>query len=425
MTTNIAEQFIKSITKNYNFSHDQEAAFLDIIEGGNVLLSGSAGSGKSYLLSAIKDFYKDKIALTSTTGISSLNVGGRTLHSFFGIYKLDKFDFEKTINKIVEKSGKEIRRLKAIVIEECSMLDSFVFTLVDYAMRQIMNINVPFGGKQIILVGDFMQLPPVDCLTQIFECDSFLNGNFKIHYLTSNHRQDVNSEFYKILQECRYNKLSRQSLMTLRSRETDNPPHDILHLYATNKENDSWNTKMFNKLSGKIKNYLSDDYVAHSAYAKYLDNGCLAERELKLKNNARVILLRNLDFERGLVNGSCGYVRDMQKNQVVVEFDNGEMQTIKPAVWEWTQRDEVVASRKQIPLKLAYSITVHKSQGMTLDRAYIDLTKIFAEGQAYVALSRLRTLDGLYLKGVKSTSFRTNVKARQFYEQIENELKER
>ena len=201
--------------------------------------------------------------------------------------------------------------------------------------------------------------------------------------------------------------------MTLRSRETNNPPHDILHLYATNKENDSWNNKMFNKLSGKIKTYLSDDFVAHSAYAKYLDNGCLAERELKLKNNARVILLRNLDFERGLVNGSCGYVRDMQKNQVVVEFDNGEMQTIKPAVWEWTHRDEVIASRKQIPLKLAYSITVHKSQGMTLDRAYIDLTKIFAEGQAYVALSRLRTLDGLYLKGVKSTSFRTNVKAKR------------
>jgi ATP-dependent exoDNAse (exonuclease V) alpha subunit len=305
------------------------------------------------------------------------------------------------------------------------MLDSFVFTLVDYAMRQTMNTDIPFGGKQIILVGDFMQLPPVECLTQIFECDSFLNGNFKTHYLTSNHRQDVNSDFYKILQECRYNRLSRQSLSILKSRETNNPPHDILHIYATNAENNSWNNKMFEKLEGTIKTYSADDEFIHSSYAKMLDNGCMAEKELKLKNNARVILLRNLDFERGLVNGSCGYVRDMQKNQVVVEFDNGEMQTIKPAIWEWTQRDDVIASRKQIPLKLAYSITVHKSQGMTLDRAYIDLTKIFAEGQAYVALSRLRTLDGLYLKGVKSTSFRTNVKAKQFYEQIENELKER
>ncbi len=414
---NSENKLIDSMVKSYNFSEDQEKVFRDVISNKhNCLITGSAGSGKSYVLKALKEYFGARMALTSTTGISSLNVGGQTLHSFLKIFNVDRWSLQKVLNNIKDKAGKNVKGIDILVIEECSMCDSFLFSLVDYALRNIMDKNIPFGGKQILLVGDFMQLPPVECLSMLFESESFLNGNFQTHYLTNNHRQDNKSEFYKILQECRYNKISNESFKILKAREELTPPENILHLYCTNNENDKWNNKMFDKLPGEAKIYESDDWSTNSNTAKLIEKGCLADQELKLKIGARVILLKNLDIKNGLVNGSTGEIIKFLDKSVLVEFDNGITKEILPARWEWYNKDDIIAFREQLPLKLAYSITIHKSQGMSLDKAFIDLSKTFADGQAYVALSRLRSIDGLYLKGLNRYSFKTNAKAKYFYE---------
>ncbi len=405
---------LNDFVKSKTLSKQQEKIFKNVLSGKNILVTGSAGTGKSHLLNALRDYLGIKLTITSTTGISAINVGGITLHSFLGL-KNNLKTLKDTVNAALAISKKRIRNLEYFAIEEISMCDAFLFELTNHIFQVARNNTKPFGGVKIILFGDFLQLPPVSDVGFAFETDAFTDGNFEINVLQKSFRQS-NEDFYRILQECRQGQLSFNGLNLLKTREVDEfPDENIIRLFATNKIVDNWNKTKFNKLDTPIQTYIAEYWFSDTRYSKCFDSG-LIESELQLRIGARVILCKNLNTEEGLINGLCGNVVNLcGTNTVVVEFDNGLIVNINPHKWETTVEGKIIASRIQIPLRLAYAITIHKSQGQTLTEACIDFSNIFAPGQAYVALSRLTSLDGLYCKGISRSKFFVNKKANNFY----------
>ena len=413
---NIDVNKLKLFCEMKKFSQDQTNTFISILSNKNFnhYIGGNPGTGKSFLLNALKEYLKKKLVITSTTGISAINVHGITLHSFMGIYHLN-MDLDDLISKILKRSKSKFKKLEYLVIEECSMCDNFLFSLLEFCLRKARNIDKPFGGVKIILVGDFLQLPPVQDSGFLFESDAFINGNFKIHILTESHRQ-TEQKFYTLLQECRFGYISNKNYKLLKTREIK-APEDLLRIFSTNKEADDWNTYKYTQIQSKEFIYQAKDEYINEKYKNIFNKNSLIEEILKLKIGCKVILLRNIDFINHLVNGSIGTVIALKPHYVTVEFDNGMIKDIIPETQEYMVDGEIVASRTQIPLRLAYSLTAHKVQGMTLDKAFIDLKKVFAPGQAYVAISRLRTLDGLYLANFSKDSLKTNISAIKFYKE--------
>lgn len=402
-------------------SLDQIKVFKSVVlDDCNHYIGGNPGTGKSYLLTCLKQFLGQKLKVTSTTGISALNVKGITLHSFMSFYHIN-MDFDSLVNQIVQRSGSKFRKLQTIVIEECSMCDALIFSLFDYCLKKARNCDKPFGGVKVILIGDFMQLPPVNDYGFLFTTKAFIEGNFKKHILTYSHRQ-ADPTFYKILQECRMNELSTSAFETLKTREVETISENILRIYCTNKEVDAWNKYKFDQLNSEPKTYIAQDESINSKYDSLFDKNSLIEKEITLKVGCRVILLKNIDQLNGLINGSQGTVIACKPHYVTVEFDNNIVRDIQFYSNEYMIDGQIVATRNQIPLRLAYAITSHKSQGMTLETAFIDLNKVFAPGQAYVALSRLKSLDGLYLKNLRKNSFKTDPSALSFYKDLQKEL---
>lgn len=406
-----------------SMSEDQKKVFKSIIQDdSNHYIGGNPGTGKSYLLNCLRQYLGKRLVVTSTTGISALNVKGVTLHSFMGFYHIN-MDFNALAASIIKKSKKKFCALEYLVIEECSMCDTLIFSLLEYCLRQARKNPKPFGGVKVILIGDFMQLPPVSEYGFLFQSDAFKAGNFKIHILTHSHRQS-DPVFCQVLSECRTGKLSESSYQLLHERELENVSEDIIRMYATNEEVDAWNNHKFNQIDEPETVYYAKDTAVNEKYIKFFDKNSLIEKELHLKPSARVVLLRNIDTPYGLINGSTGKVISCQPHYVTVEFDNGMVKDIIPYDNEYMVDGDIVAKRCQIPLKLGYAISCHKSQGLTLDKAFIDLKRIFAPGQAYVAISRLRSLDGLFLANLSPKSFMVNFECKNFYSECE-ELLER
>ena len=424
-----------------------------LMNGENVFLTGYAGTGKSYILNKLKDKLQKKLTITSTTGIAAVNVKGQTLHSWAGV-GLCKNPIHKTVEKIYSRPSvyKQIRNCKILAIDEISMLSVEVFEYIDEVLKIVRESVEPFGGIQVLFIGDFYQLPPVegaglntgeyllfDENTFIPErryCfDSFLWEDFKLKnvVLKQNYRQSE-KDFIKALSDMRTNSLTEDDIELLKSRETylDTFETNMLHIFSTNFEADRYNTAKFNMIDEPVKIFKSQDGVYRGAkpvYTGFTENenyvldifgkNCRADKEIALKLGAKVMLLVNTDFNRGLINGSCGDIQSFNEDTITVKFDNGEIADIPRHRFEYYYHDKLTAERTQFPLKLAYGITIHKSQGMTLDKLVVDCSRIFERGQAYVAMSRVKTLDGLYLKNFSKDKVMVDERVADFYSHLE------
>lgn len=361
--------------------------------------------------------------VTALTGMAALNIGGMTLHKFAGIgLGTDKQEvlLEKVKRAKAKRNWLHCRRL---IVDEVSMLDPILFGKLDYIGRHMRrSLDRPFGGIQLVLCGDFFQLPPVSrggsaglCFESKLWQEIFNDTNMV--ELRKVFRQEE-EEFVSILREVRFNCLSDDSLARLESLQRPlDCSNDIIptKLYSTNMDVDSVNERFLRELPGDPITFTAKDFPPDQT-----DELFMAQHQLVLKVKAQVMLIKNLDST--LVNGSRGVVKELlpSKNTVVVQFLNGEVRAITPA--EWTKATAVgattLAKRVQVPLKLAWAVTIHKSQGLTIDHLEVDLAGVFECGQAYVALSRARRLEGLRVLSLNPARIKSHPRVIEFYRHL-------
>lgn len=415
----------------YSFlSESQKHAFDLIKEGKNVFITGSAGTGKSYLLNFLKkEFSNRNFHITATTGIASINVGGVTLHSWAGL-GIEQVPLNEILKKIFSAKGTNLRKkllnAEILAIDEISMLSKNTFELLDDLLRKVRDIDFPFGGIQLVLFGDFLQLPPVKSDFFCFESVSWTDADIKIIELKEVFRQQ-DKRFVKLLNNIRFGIRDKEDLEILKERfnlkESGNIKPTILSTH--NSIVDRINYDMLGQLPA-MERVFKAEYDGNAMKVEFLKKNCVAQNELYLKIGAQVMMLKNTYQKDGIINGSIGIITgfSQKKQYPIVEFENGTTVTIAPDVWETysynTTTNELIidATMIQIPLRLAWSITIHKSQGMTLDKVECDLKNTFSEGQAYVALSRARDLNGLYIKSFDINNIKANKKVIEFYNGI-------
>lgn len=400
---------------------------IDILKSGkNVFLTGEPGSGKTHTINTFHDWAREhgkRLAMTASTGIAATHIGGTTIHSFAGL-GIKKIFGENDIMKILSKDRlvTELNRTDILVIDEVSMLDSFVIDKLDYVLKRVRESERPFGGIQIVFVGDFFQLPPVvqgtpedptPEQTFAFESQAWKDADLEICYLTEQHRTSE-ALFIDILRRMRRGELLNADIDTLLNHGDVSPS---LILYTHNYDVDKMNEFELNKIAGEaFENCTMTEGIPF--LKQWLIQHMLSPFKLRLKVGAKVMFTKN-NFDAGYVNGTMGTVVRFEGRVPVVKIDGGMEVEVKRA--EWLLEDEhgdVKARALQFPLRLAYAITVHKSQGMSLDSARIDLSKVFEYGQGYVAVSRVRSLAGLKLSGASIDSFNMHPKVVAFDKSI-------
>ncbi len=390
---------------------------LDILKlGHNIYLTGPAGSGKTFLLNQYIKYLKSKkigVGVTASTGIAATHMDGRTIHSWAGLGIKDEITNDH-LSKLLKNINVRMRfsNTKVLIIDEVSMLHSFRLDMVDKVCRAFKNNNLSFGGLQVILSGDFFQLPPV---SKNGEDDSFVHTSkawggmsIKVCYLTEQYRQqDLN--FLKVLNDIRSGEISSATLELLTSRFNKPIASNIAptKLYTNNVDVGAINSFELEKIDSEPKTYTmqckGDKYLIES-----LKKGCMAPEELILKKNAVVMFVKN-NFDKGYVNGTLGKVIDFDDDGYpVIKTIKDKEVAARPTSWTIEENEVIKAEISQVPLRLAWAITVHKSQGMSLDVAEIDLSKSFTFGMGYVALSRVRTLSGIKLMGLNDLALQVN-----------------
>lgn len=381
-----------------------------------MLLTGPAGAGKTYVLNQFIKLAKSEgkhVSVTATTGLAATHLGGTTIHSWAGIGVHDSLP--SNFAEHVAKGRREIiERTDVLIIDEISMLHDFRLDMVDEVCRAVRKKDEPFGGIQVIMSGDFFQLPPInrgDSRAGGFVVNSQVWQELQptICYLQEQHRQD-DEQLLDILNALRAGDLRRHHAETLLAR-TEVYPDDLeqlTELHTVNIDVDALNEAKLKQLDEDELTY-EQTTTGGANYVESLQRSVLAPAALKLKKGALVMAVKNSP-ERKYANGSLGIVIDFQPHTEypIVEFKNGKEVAMVPDTWELRDGDKKRASITQIPLRLAWAITVHKSQGMTLDAARIDLRKAFVEGMGYVALSRVKSLDTLYLTGINQMALKVS-----------------
>ena len=409
-----------------------------IHNGENIFITGHAGTGKSYILNKLKELFGKKLTITSTTGIAAVNVKGQTLHSWAGV-GLCRNTIENTVEKIKNRPTqfRQICNCKILAVDEISMLSVETFEYVNEVLKQIRENDLPFGGIQVIFIGDFFQLPPVEREYEeerryCFDAKLWYEFNLKNIVLRKNYRQNEEN-FINALSHMRTNRLTKEDIALLKTRNvvSDTSQTNILHIFSTNEEANRYNYAKFNAINKPITTFSATEGVYRNGnlicdnfdtrennILEIFNKGCRADKEIHLKEGCKVMLLINMDFEKGLINGACGTVDAFNDNSINVTFDNGVNANIPKHKFEFFYNDKVLAERMQYPLKLAYGITIHKSQGMTLDKLVVDCARVFERGQVYVAMSRVKTLDGLYLKSFDAQKVLVDNKVAKFYDNL-------
>jgi ATP-dependent exoDNAse (exonuclease V) alpha subunit len=486
--------------------------------GRNILLTGNAGTGKSYQTNLVTNYLKRvrvPYAVTASTGYASTHIKGSTIHSFLGL----KTETDPSKAKRIYEEMKNTKRMiiaekSFIIIDEISMISSYQLDLISEILKLIKNNQNPFGGVQMMLVGDFFQLPPVvkgkEVSTDnlwVFKSKDFLNGNFKTINLTEVKRQDDN-EFIKILNEARIGKLSENSIAKLFSRQIKKYPNDCIRIYGTNNEVDNENDNYLASINQPIEEFKASIWIDESFDVTergqifyQIINSNPMKQELRLKESCRVMIRENNPNE-GYVNGSTGtYIKEChvfdtidtikyehmardlinlgfkldedyfmpqlpsglyryieipkdkfekianalvhfptegkynsipESTKLKIELDNGKIVYvgIKIDNYNFNQKYDDMgepiydANFCQFPVTVAKAITSHKSQGCTLEKVFIDFWKINQAGQGYVALSRVKSFDGLYLKNFDSRKVRASKEVLNFYNKINGGLNE-
>lgn len=397
----------------------QALAILDA--GHSVFLTGPAGSGKTYVLGQfIKRAREDgkSVAVTASTGLAATHLGGSTIHSWAGIGIAD--ELHKRLVSDMSKSRKEqIQKADILVIDEVSMLHDFRLDIVEEVCRLVRDKEEPFGGLQIVLSGDFYQLPPVN--RNQGRQGGFVTGSNAwkvlepvICYLEEQHRQDDDT-LLEILTALRKNDLRRRHAEALLARKRHHTPFDeeTTELYTKNINVDDVNQAKLAAMGGDVHEYEMES-SGRKGGVESLKKSCLAPEVLQLKKGAFVMFVKNSQ-DKKYVNGTLGTVVDFEEDTdyPIVETRQGRKVTAEPDTWELRDGEKKVASVSQVPLRLAWAITVHKSQGMTLDAAHIDLGNAFVPGMGYVALSRVKSLETLTLGGLNRTALKMHEQAHE------------
>jgi ATP-dependent exoDNAse (exonuclease V) alpha subunit len=391
-----------------------------MMAGESVLLTGPAGSGKTFVLNQFIKLAKHEgkhVSVTATTGLAATHLGGTTIHAWSGIGIRD--DIPSGFADHMAKGRREIiEKTDVLIIDEISMLHDFRLDMVDEVCRLVRKKpDVPFGGIQVIMSGDFFQLPPVnrnDSRAGGFVVNSLVWQELDptVCYLEEQHRQD-DEQLSEILNALRSGDLRRRHAEALLARVDAAPEDDdITELHTVNVDVDRLNEARLKQLGGD-EIFYTQVTTGSANYVESLQRSVLAPATLRLKEGALVMSVKNA-LDRKYVNGSIGVVVAFEQGTEypIVQFRHGKEVTMQPDTWELRDGDKKRASISQIPLRLAWAITVHKSQGMTLDAARIDLRKAFVEGMGYVALSRVKNLDTLYLHGINQMALAVSEDAR-------------
>ncbi|HSX41922.1 MAG TPA: helix-turn-helix domain-containing protein [Candidatus Saccharimonadales bacterium] len=404
---------------------------LEILKtGNNVFLTGEPGSGKTYTINEYVKYLRSngvEPAITASTGIAATHIGGLTIHSWSGIGIKSTLTKSELANIVTNsRVANRIKKTKVLIIDEISMLSAETFTTVERVCRAVRTSKVPgstqgnqpFGGLQVVLVGDFFQLPPVtrrpvqsqesteqslfgDEVTSLF---AFASPAWKeldptVCYLLEQHRQD-DLAFLGALNAIRRNELTNEARATFTARiVTALPAATVTKLFPHNANVDQLNETELGKLTTISKSFAMNSRGAPPLIDS-LKRNCLSPETLTLKVGAKVMFTKNHQ-ERQYVNGTLGEIIGFNRanSWPIIKTRGGKVIVAEPAEWAIDDGGKVLAAISQFPLRLAWAITVHKSQGMSLDAAVMDLRQAFEFGQGYVALSRVRTLDGLYLLG--------------------------
>jgi ATP-dependent DNA helicase PIF1 len=375
--------------------------------GANVFLTGEPGSGKTHTINSFIDWLHAsgiEPSVTAATGIAATHVAGMTLHSWSGIgisESLSPADVDRIASK--EHIARRIQKASVLIIEEISMLSASTFQMADAICREVRRTDKPFGGLTVVLVGDFFQLPPVSRNRDVlfaYASPVWRDLNPLMCYLTEQYRQD-DADFLSVLSAVRSGNVEELHYEELMRRHTSPAalPPDIPKLFSHNADVDRINAEELAKIQSPVKKFRMSA-KGKDTLVEGLKRGCLSPETLELKQGAAVMFTKNSPQGR-FVNGTLGIVTGFDAGgNPIVETKDGLTIATEPMEWQLEEQGKVKASVSQIPLRLAYAMTVHKSQGMSMDAAIMDLSKAFEYGQGYVALSRVRRLSGVYLMGL-------------------------
>ncbi len=385
---------------------------LDILKmGHSVYLTGEAGTGKTYVLNIFIAWLRQhgiEPAITASTGIAATHIEGTTIHSWSGIgirERVSSFELEQMEQK--KPLWRRFESAHVLIIDEISMLSGEFFNMVDQVCRHMKRNDMPFGGMQVVCSGDFFQLPPVAREgvrpSYAFESEAWRQFSPVTCYLTQQFRHEDNA-FYSILSAIRRGQVTQEVREKLKNRQGLSLAEErqITRLFTHNVDVDALNEEQLTRLKGKEELFHMQT-AGRKQYVEQLMRGCLAPENLRLKKDAEVMFVKNeQNFQ--YVNGTQGRIAGFERGYPVVRTRAGDAIRAFPASWRREEDGKVLAEITQVPLRLAWAITVHKSQGMTLDEADIDLGRSFVPGQGYVALSRVRALTGLYLRALNETA---------------------
>jgi ATP-dependent exoDNAse (exonuclease V) alpha subunit len=415
----------------------QDEALSILKTGANVFLTGEPGAGKTFTINKFVSYLRERDiepAITASTGIAATHIGGMTIHSWSGIgikEFLTPYDLDKIASS--EYVSKRVRKTRVLIIDEISMLRAGTLSMLDAVCREIKQNPEPFGGMQVVLVGDFFQLPPIEknnwnnapqnkLITEAktyfaFESDAWGRLAPVSCYLTEQHRQD-DADYLSVLSAIRKGAVDGGHLNHINSRLVDTSdahefPEDITKLFSRNINVDEVNTSMLQKIETDTQEYKMTS-EGKDALVMAIKKGCLSPEVLHLKKGAVVMCTKNNLKER-FVNGTLGTVEDFDAytNYPIIKTRNGKMIMIEPMDWSVEENGKIKAKISQIPLRLAWAITVHKSQGMSMDAAVMDLSDVFEYGQGYVALSRVRRLSGLHLLGINDRALEVHPRIKE------------
>ncbi len=408
---------------------NQTEALKILKTGANVFLTGEPGSGKTHLINQYVSYLRSHgitPAITASTGIAATHIGGMTIHSWSGIgikSRLGKGDLHSiaTNDYILKRVG----AAEVLIIDEISMLPPETLGMIDAICREVKKVSKPFGGIQIVLVGDFFQLPPVvrrtfdehsqeilfdeSPIRFAYDAPVWQEAEFVTCYLSEQYRQD-DPDLSWVLSKIRGNCFDQLSLGHIQKRKTSmlEVPVAAPKLYSHNVDVDLVNEAMLAKIPEPARQF-SMLTKGKRTLIESMKKGCLSPEYLFLKKGAAVMFTKNNQKE-GFVNGTLGVVVDFDDVRVlpIIKIRNGRKITVAPADWTVEENGVVRGRLTQIPLRLAWAITVHKSQGISLDEAVIDLSKVFEFGQGYVAISRVKRLTGIFILGWNNMAFRVD-----------------
>lgn len=394
-----------------------------LLSGANVFLTGAPGAGKTFVLNEYirRATHKGlKLAVTASTGIAATHIGGTTIHGWSGLGlrdSLSEHDLEWLAAN--ERLTKRYNSTDVLIIDEVSMLHGSRLNMVNQAAQLLRGNDKPFGGIQVVLVGDLFQLPPVTRGPAVADfvqhSQAWHDLDLQICYITEQHRQE-NDGLLELLSAMRANDFDQvhfeyiQSRMHTKSEDSDAV---VTRLYTHNADVDTINAQHLRALPGNSKTYNMASKGPESR-VEALKKGLLVPSALQLRVGAEVMFVAN-NFAEGFVNGTRGQVIDFSGHWPVVQLHkNNRKIIVEPHSWNITEDGRVKAEVAQLPLRLAWAITIHKSQGMSLDAAEIDLSRAFTPGMGYVALSRVRSLDGVYLQGINPQALQLHPDVHEF-----------